>query len=74
MGRGRRARGRDRGDDGAGDGDGRVGGGGGGVDVVVVDVVVQESRNGGVEIPIVGFQEETGFLLGRGGDLAEGID
>lgn len=37
-------------------------------------VVVQECRNGGIEVPVVAFEEEEGFLFGGGGDLAEGVD
>lgn len=45
-----------------------------GVVGVVVVVVVEESGNGGVEVEVVALQEEEGFFLGRGSDLAEGVD
>lgn len=67
--------GKDRAGDGAGDGGG-VAVVDVDVDVVVVVVVVavKEGGNGGVEVPIVGLQEEIGFFSGGGGDLAEGTD
>lgn len=48
--------------------DWKVDGGGGGV------VAVEESRDSGVEIPLVTLQEEESFLFGRRSDLAEGVD
>lgn len=45
------------------------------VDIVINRIVaVKESRHGGAEIPLVTLEEEEGFFLGGGGDLAERID
>lgn len=55
---------------------GRGGGGGGDGErgSVGEGVVVEERRDGGVEVPIVALEEEDGLLAGGGGDLAEGAD